>query len=79
MDYQELAELLAVKGQLTESQTKVLVRAIEVFGTADMAAQWFHLPVLALGNARPLDLMSDESGIDEVMKVLGRIEYGVYS
>ncbi|CAG0968695.1 MbcA/ParS/Xre antitoxin family protein [Geobacter sp.] len=79
MDIQALVELLAIKGQLNESQVQMLARAIEVFRTPDMAYKWFLSPVLALGNTRPVELTSDEAGIHEIMKILGRIEQGVYS
>jgi putative toxin-antitoxin system antitoxin component (TIGR02293 family) len=40
---------------------------------------WLRSPVAALGNQRPLDYLDTYEGFNEVMKVLGRLEWGVAS
>jgi len=59
--------------------SRVYARCIDVFRTRERAVRWLKNPVLALGNTRPLDLLDTGTGIGMVMKVLGRIEHGVYS
>ncbi len=59
--------------------SRVYARCIEVFRTRERAVRWLKNPVLALGNARPLDLLETGTGINMIMNVLGRIEHGVYS
>jgi putative toxin-antitoxin system antitoxin component (TIGR02293 family) len=57
----------------------LLERASGVFGGTDVAADWLKHPNLSLGNAAPLEFARSEIGAREVMDLLGRIEYGVYS
>jgi putative toxin-antitoxin system antitoxin component (TIGR02293 family) len=58
---------------------KVLASAESVLGSKDKARRWLSNPNRALGDVTPLSLLETEAGADEVMNVLGRIEYGVYS
>jgi putative toxin-antitoxin system antitoxin component (TIGR02293 family) len=58
---------------------RVFARAVEVFKTEDRATRWLKSRILALGNARPLDLLDTTTGAGMVIAVLGRIEHGVYS
>ena len=58
---------------------KVLAYAESVLGTREKARHWLSTPNQALENVTPLSLLETEAGADEVMKVLGRIDYGVYS
>jgi putative toxin-antitoxin system antitoxin component (TIGR02293 family) len=58
---------------------KVLASAESVLGSRDKARGWLNSPNRALGDVTPLSLLETEAGADEVMNVLGRIEYGVYS
>lgn len=52
--------------------------ALEVFdGDADAARAWWTEPNLALGQVRPLDLVSTGPGAREVEDLLLRIEAGV--
>lgn len=41
--------------------------------------QWLRKPLLALDGATPLSYLDSAFGIDIITKLLGRIEYGVYS
>ncbi|MBV9388263.1 MAG: DUF2384 domain-containing protein [Chroococcidiopsidaceae cyanobacterium CP_BM_ER_R8_30] len=58
---------------------KVLARATDVLEDEATARDWLNLPNRALGNARPLDLLDTDAGVEQVLTILGRIEYGVYS
>ncbi|WP_143764551.1 type II RES/Xre toxin-antitoxin system antitoxin [Owenweeksia hongkongensis] len=48
-------------------------------GDSKNISGWLHSTVPALGNQRPLDLLDTYQGFNEVMKVLGRIEWGIAS
>ena len=48
-------------------------------GGTQNATNWLRSNVVALGNQRPLDYLDTYEGYNEVMKVLGRLEWGVAS
>ena len=54
-------------------------RGIEVIGSKATLIEWLHIPLLSLGNKQPLDYLDTSFGIQLVLKVLGRLEQGVYS
>jgi len=54
-------------------------RGAEVFGSKEGFHKWLHLESLALGGARPKDLLSSVFGIQLIEAELGRIEHGVFS
>jgi putative toxin-antitoxin system antitoxin component (TIGR02293 family) len=58
---------------------RVYARTVEVFKTEERATRWLKSRILALGNARPLDLLDTSTGANMVISILGRIEHGVYS
>jgi putative toxin-antitoxin system antitoxin component (TIGR02293 family) len=58
---------------------KILASAESVLGSKNKARHWLSNPNRALGGIAPLHLLDTEAGADEVMNVLGRIEFGVYS
>lgn len=62
-----------------EMRRRVLFKATEVFGSRAHAESWMDRPALALDNARPVDLLESPQGVDLVMALLTRLEYGVYS
>lgn len=53
--------------------------AHRVFEDWDKAADWMKTPNRALHGAEPLQLLDTEVGAMSVMRVLGRIEHGLYS
>lgn len=57
----------------------VLARAEHVLGDRENASGWLVEGIPALRGATPLSRLNTETGYQEVMDVLGRIEYGVYS
>ena len=76
----------ASKGRLnaTESErvlrlSRAIAAASESLGAADKAARWLQKPVRALGGVTPLSLLDTDVGLEQVLTILGRIEYGVYS
>lgn len=48
-------------------------------GDSKNISGWLHSTIPALGNQRPLDLLDTYQGFNEVMNVLGRIEWGIAS
>jgi len=58
---------------------RLFAKAIFVFGSEEEALGWLRSEQRGLGGAVPLDYARTEVGAREVEKLLGRIEYGVYS
>lgn len=58
---------------------RVFDRASAVMGSGDLAVRWLHQPNTALAGAPPLQWLGTDPETDEVLNVLGRIEYGVFS
>ncbi len=54
--------------------SEVLSRGIEVFGEESIFMNWYHQPCAALGDKKP-----SECSDNEVLIIIGRIEYGVHS
>ena len=54
-------------------------RGIDVIGTEAAFKEWVHSPILALGNRKPIDFLDTTFGIQMALKVLGRLEQGVFS
>jgi putative toxin-antitoxin system antitoxin component (TIGR02293 family) len=44
-----------------------------------IAEGWFNRPNRALGGEKPLDLLDTNAGVEQVVDLLNRIDYGVYS
>lgn len=57
----------------------MLARAIEVFGSRQVAARWFQRPNPALKMKAPSDVIASARGRKQVDAILGRIEHGVIS
>ena len=51
---------------------------LTIFGDTLTLREWLKTPSEALGNVTPLSIMDTLSGIEEIKKELGRIDYGVY-
>ncbi len=54
-------------------------RGIDVIGTEEAFKEWVHSPILALGNRKPIDFLDTTFGMQMALKVLGRLEQGVFS
>lgn len=48
-------------------------------GGPNNVTRWLRTEVTALGNQKPIDLLDTYEGLNEVMNVLGRLEWGVAS
>jgi putative toxin-antitoxin system antitoxin component (TIGR02293 family) len=55
------------------------VRGKEVFGNRERFLAWLKSPCPALGNRKPLTLLSSRFGTALVLDELGRIEHGIVS
>ena len=62
----------------TAEKAKLLRRATEVLGARTAAEQWLINAVPIFGGITPLEYAA-KHGVDEVFKILGRIEHGVWS
>ena len=51
----------------------------EVFEDKEKARRWIHKPNRVLGGRTPLQALGTDIGTLEVVRILGRIEFGVYS
>ncbi len=71
--------LKPVESELIYRLSKVLVTAREILGERDKAREWLLSSNRALNGQRPIDLLDTGIGFDDVMDVLHRIEFGVYS
>ncbi|MBC6989929.1 MULTISPECIES: type II RES/Xre toxin-antitoxin system antitoxin [Hymenobacter] len=67
------------EGEKTIQLSGVLLKGLEVFENEDDFNHWLSTPNVALGNIRPKSLLSSAIGRDQVLAVLFRIEYGMYS
>lgn len=54
-------------------------RGIEVIGSKEGFIEWLHSPLISLDNKLPIDFLDTSFGIQLVLKILGRLEQGVYS
>jgi putative toxin-antitoxin system antitoxin component (TIGR02293 family) len=51
----------------------------EVLGSVELFRQWIQLPILALGNKAPKEFLDTLFGIQHLIQLLGRLQWGVYS
>jgi putative toxin-antitoxin system antitoxin component (TIGR02293 family) len=73
-------------GRLTSQESDKVVRfsrllklAADLFGSVEKGRAWLKYPQRGLGGAVPLDYAQTEVGAQEVERLLGRIEYSVYT
>jgi putative toxin-antitoxin system antitoxin component (TIGR02293 family) len=57
----------------------VIAVAEEVLDSTDNAKSWLHRPQPGLRGEVPLELIVTQAGADQVVTLLRRIEYGVYT
>lgn len=65
--------------EVTISLMRAYEKAKEIFGSQENAVKWLKSPNSVLGGITPVEAMSSRFGAEEVMDILGRIEYGVFS
>lgn len=57
----------------------VLAKGISVLGDEEKFTQWLNLENLALGGIKPITWLNSSIGREEILGLLNRIEYGIYS
>ena len=73
------SRLKPAESELIYRFSRVWVAATDVLGKRDKARRWLLEENRALHGNRPIDLLDTAIGFEDVMDVLHRIEYGVYS
>jgi putative toxin-antitoxin system antitoxin component (TIGR02293 family) len=69
----------AIESERVLRLSRAIATAMDVLGTREHAASWLQGTNLALGYVTPISLLDTDIGFQQVLHVLGRIEYGVYS
>ncbi len=74
------------EGRLTAGQSERMIRiarllekAVLVLGSKSSAVAWLKSPRLQLRGNCPLQLADTELGAEEVVRLLGRMEYGIFA
>jgi putative toxin-antitoxin system antitoxin component (TIGR02293 family) len=75
----QATRLKPIESELLLRLARVLAAATSVLGTEKKAREWLISENRALGGRVPIRLLDTGIGFQEVMDVLKRIEYGVYS
>lgn len=57
---------------------EVVIRGIEVLGSQQSLEIWLHSQLASINNRKPIDIMDTTIGTQLLLKILGRIEHGVY-
>ncbi len=76
---------IASRERLKQSESDAIVRIARIVAHAkqllgdERALRWLEIPNVALGGARPIDLLGTETDARAVEAILGRIEHGVFS
>jgi putative toxin-antitoxin system antitoxin component (TIGR02293 family) len=64
---------------LEERIIQVKLRAIDVFGNEAKALRWLDSVRAELYGQTPLSVIHTDEGFDEVMRMLGRIDHGIFA
>jgi len=56
----------------------ILEKAVRVIGNEDSARKWLYSPKRMLNGERPADHAQTEERAEEVRRILGRMEHGVF-
>jgi putative toxin-antitoxin system antitoxin component (TIGR02293 family) len=70
--------LTAEQGEKLWKYVEILERATALLGGKAEAETWLSTPATALDGRAPLELLSTQVGAEEVDRLLGRLEYGLY-
>jgi putative toxin-antitoxin system antitoxin component (TIGR02293 family) len=68
-------DILGVEHRLA----RIIALAKEVFESEATAKDWLNRPNRALGGTKPLELLDTDAGVEQVVDLLNRIDYVVYS
>jgi putative toxin-antitoxin system antitoxin component (TIGR02293 family) len=76
---QENGNLNARESDRAVRLARVVAKSIDTFGEQAKAARWLKSSNRALDGAIPFELLDTDAGVQSVLTILGRIDYGVYS
>ncbi|KXS54081.1 MAG: hypothetical protein AWU57_1525 [Marinobacter sp. T13-3] len=63
-----------------ELQQVALAECVELFeGDRDAAERWMSQRVRGLGYKSPQDMLSSETGIEQLRILVGRLEHGIFN
>ncbi len=62
-----------------EEKLRRIWRDLVTLFTPENAVRWLTGPVPALENRRPLDIMTEDGGLDRVLDAIGRMSWGIPS
>ncbi len=75
----EQTVLTADEAEKTIQVATVIAQGISVFEDEDDFRDWLHIRNPALGDIKPIELMHSSIGREQIMDLLNRIEYSIYS
>ena len=61
------------------TRADALASATDVLGSSHEAELWLDRPALALDGSRPVDMLRNAEGAEEVRVLLQRLKFGVYT
>ena len=75
-------EVVIPKGKVyfkvAPTKEQLMARATDVFANEEKALRWLGTPIRALDYATPISLLSEPKGRFAVLRVLNKIEHGVF-
>jgi putative toxin-antitoxin system antitoxin component (TIGR02293 family) len=57
---------------------RVFAESVTLLGFEDRAAEWLKHPNIALGGVPPIGHLDTDTGVEQVEKLIGALEHGVY-
>ncbi|MFN0048533.1 MAG: antitoxin Xre-like helix-turn-helix domain-containing protein [Cytophagales bacterium] len=72
-------KLDAGASEKTIELTELIKKGKDVFGSIDAFRSWIYEANFAMGNKKPIELLSSTIGTRYAMTILNRIEWGIYS
>ena len=69
--------LSPVESDRVQRIERIWAHGVRVFGEPERFARWLRSEIAALDDARPIDLLTSETGAQIVSEEIGRIDYGM--
>lgn len=70
--------VFVIEPKLTAAENMLLKRAITTFGTQEAALEWMVRPARFFLGRRPVDVLHDSDGADQLTQFLIRLDHGIY-
>lgn len=74
-----LATLPKLVGDSVVDTLRVYMLATRIYGSLELASEWLHSSIPALGGEQPVALLDSHAGRELVRQTLRKIEFGEYS